>query len=105
MQVDCMYCMCSHRPIMLNRRIELVTYGQPIIEMCSIVNQSTASRSDQSEVAISGRIANQKSGKKRTKQKGGYKEKQPINSIDKSLHFKKKQRQESRDSHFIRHVT
>jgi hypothetical protein len=31
--------------------------------MCSIVNQSTARKSDQSEVAISGRLANQKPGK------------------------------------------
>ena len=50
-------------------QIEPVTSGQPIIggrrsEMCSIVNQSTARKSDQSEVAISGRLANQKLGKK-----------------------------------------
>ena len=34
------------------------------IEMCSIVNQSTARKSDQSDVTISGRLANQKPGKK-----------------------------------------
>jgi hypothetical protein len=45
------------------------------IEMCSIVNQSTARKSDQSEVAISGRLSNQKPGK-RTNQKAGYKKKQ-----------------------------
>ena len=45
--------------------------------MCSIVNQSTARKSDQSEVAISGRLTNQKPGK-RTNQKAGYKKKQPI---------------------------
>ena len=57
--------------------------------MCSIVNQSTARKSDQSEVAISGRLANQKPGK-RTNQKAGYEKKQQI---------------DCRDSHFIRHVT
>jgi len=43
--------------------------------MCSIVNQSTARKSDQSEVVISGRLANQNPGK-RTNQKAGYKKKQ-----------------------------
>ena len=33
--------------------------------MCSMVNQSTARISDQSEVAISGRLANQNPGKSR----------------------------------------
>jgi hypothetical protein len=56
--------------------------------MCSIVNQSTARKSDQSVVA-----------------KAGYKKKQPIDFIDTKSSFYKKQRQESRDSHFIRHVT
>jgi hypothetical protein len=51
--------------------------------------QSTARKSDQSEVAISVRLANQNPGK-RTNQKAGYKKKQPI---------------DCRDSHFIRHVT
>ena len=55
--------------------------------MCSIVKQSTARKSDQSEVAISGRLAIQKPGK-RTNQKAGYKKKQQI---------------DCRDSHFIRH--
>jgi hypothetical protein len=32
--------------------------------MCSIVNQSTVRKSEQSEVAISGRLANQNTGKK-----------------------------------------
>ena len=40
--------------------------------MCSIVNQSTSRKCDQSEVVISGRLANQKPGK-RTNQKSGYK--------------------------------
>ena len=54
------------------------------IEMCSIVNQSTARKSDQSEAAISGRLANQNPGK-RTNQKAGYKKKQPIDCRD-TLH-------------------
>jgi hypothetical protein len=70
--------------------------------MYSIVNQSTARKSDQSEVAISGRLANQKPGK-RTNQKAGYKKKQPIDCIETKSSFYKKQRQESRD--FIQHVT
>ena len=50
----------------------------------------TARISDQSEVTISGRLANQITGK-RTNQKGGYKKKQPIDFIDtKSLFYKKK---------------
>ena len=57
--------------------------------MCSIVNQSTARKSDQSEVAISGRLSNQKP-RKRTNQKAEYKKKQPIDSIESS--FYKKQR-------------
>jgi hypothetical protein len=44
--------------------------------MCSILNQSTARKSDQSEVAISGLLANQKPGKE-TNQKAGNKKKQP----------------------------
>jgi hypothetical protein len=63
--------------------------------MCSIVNQSTARKSDQSEVAISGRLANQKPGK-RTNQKAGYKKKQPIDSIETKSSFYGKQRQESK---------
>jgi hypothetical protein len=51
-----------------------------------------------------GRLANQKPGK-RTNQKAGYKKKQPIDSIETKSSFYEKQRQESRDSHFIRHVT
>jgi hypothetical protein len=43
--------------------------------------------------------------RKRTNQKAGCKQKQPIDSIDTKSSFYKKQRQESRDSHFIRHVT
>ena len=58
--------------------------------MCSIVNQSTARKSDQSEVTISGRLANQKPGK-RTNQKVGYKKKQPIDSIETKSSFYKKQ--------------
>ena len=65
---------------------------------------SSARKSDQSEVAISGRLANQKPGK-RTNQKAEYKKKQPIDSIDTKFSYYKKQRQESRDSHFIPHVT
>jgi hypothetical protein len=99
-------CMSSRKVIVHNIRIEPVTSGQPIIgiEMCSIVKQSTARKSDQSEVAISARVANQKPGK-RTNQKAGYKRKQPIDSIDTKSSFYKKQRQDSRDSHFIQHVT
>ena len=52
--------------------------------MCSIVKQSTIRKSDQSEVAISGQLANQNPGK-RTNQKTGYKKKQPIDSIDTKL--------------------
>jgi hypothetical protein len=52
-------------------------------------NQSTARKSDQSDVAITGRLANQNLGK-RTNQKAGYKKKQSI---------------DCRDSHFIRHIT
>ena len=44
-------------------------------------NQSTTRKSAQSEVTISGRLANQITGK-RTNQKAGYKKKQPIDSID-----------------------
>jgi hypothetical protein len=44
---------------------------------------------NQSEVAISGRLANQKPGK-RTNQKAGYKKKQPIYSIDMSRKSKSK---------------
>ena len=72
--------------------------------MCSIVNQSTARKSDQSEVAISGRLANQKPGI-RTNQKAGYKKKQPIDSIETKSSLYEKKRQESKDSHFIQHVT
>jgi hypothetical protein len=57
--------------------------------MCSIVNQSTARKSDQSEVAISGRLANQKPGKG-TNQKAGYKKKQPIDCRDLSRKSKSK---------------
>ena len=46
-----------------------------------VSTQSTARKSDQSEVTISGRLANQIKGK-RTNQKAGYKKKQPIDSID-----------------------
>ena len=46
-----------------------------------VSTQSTARKSDQSEVTISGRLANQITGK-RTNQKAGYKKKQPIDSID-----------------------
>jgi hypothetical protein len=70
-----------------------------------VSNQSTVRKSDQSEITISGRLANQITGK-RTNQKPGYKKKQPIDSIDtKSSFYKKKQRRESRDTHFLRHVT
>jgi hypothetical protein len=44
-------------------------------------NQLYHWKSDQSEVAISGRLANQKPGKG-TNQKAGYKKKQPMNSIN-----------------------
>jgi hypothetical protein len=54
--------------------------------MYSIVNQSTARKSDQLEVAISGRLANQKPGK-RTNQKAGYKKKQPIDCIETKSSF------------------
>ena len=53
--------------------------------MCSIVNQSTARKSDQSEVAISGRLANQKPGK-RTNQKTGYKGNNQSTPSKQSLH-------------------
>ena len=56
-------------------------------------NQSTARKSDQSEVAISGRLANQKPGKKNLK--GGYRKKQPI---DTKSSFYKKQRRETHTS-------
>jgi hypothetical protein len=39
-----------------------------------------------SEVAISGRLTNQKTGK-RTNQKAGYKKKQPIDSIETKSSF------------------
>jgi hypothetical protein len=53
------------------------------IEMCP-TNQ--VRKSDQSEVTISGRLANQITGK-RTNQKAGYKKKQPIDSIDTKSSF------------------
>ena len=49
--------------------------------MCSIINQSAVRKSDQSEVTISGQLANQNPGK-RTNQKAGYKKEQPMNSIN-----------------------
>jgi hypothetical protein len=59
--------------------------------MCSIVNQSTVRKSDQSEVA------NQKPGK-RTNQKAGYKKKQPIDFIETKSSFYKKQTHTSFDN-------
>jgi hypothetical protein len=56
------------------------------IEICSIVNQSTARKSDQSEVAISGRLANQNPGK-RTNQKAGYKKKQKLLTLREAHEF------------------
>jgi hypothetical protein len=41
-----------------------------------------------------------RSQEKRPNQKGRYKKKQPIDSIDTVYAFYEKQRQESRDSHF-----
>jgi hypothetical protein len=70
------------------------------IEMCSIVNQSTVRKSDQSEVAIFGRLANQKPGK-RTNQKAGYKKKQPIDFIETKSSFYKKQTHTSFRSLFV----
>ena len=68
-------------------------------------NQSTARKSDQSEVTISGRLANQEPGK-RTNQKVGYQKKQPIDFIDtKSSFYKKAETREQRHTHFLRHVT
>jgi hypothetical protein len=68
------------------------------IGMCSIVNQSTARKSDQSEVTISGRLANQNPGK-RTNQKAGYQKKQSIDSIDTKSSFYKKTRDKRYDSY------
>jgi hypothetical protein len=49
--------------------------------MCSIINQSAARQSDQSEVAISGRLTNQIAGKL-TNDRAGYNTKRPMNTID-----------------------
>jgi hypothetical protein len=49
--------------------------------MCSIINQSAARQSDQSEVAISGRLANQIAGKL-TNDRAGYNTKRPMNTIE-----------------------
>jgi hypothetical protein len=46
----------------------------------------TARKSDQSEVVISGQLANQNPGK-RTNQKAGYKKKQPESNIGKILYI------------------
>jgi hypothetical protein len=53
--------------------------------MCSIINQSAARISDQSEVTISGRLANQMPGK-RTNQKAGYKRNKQSTPSIQSLH-------------------
>jgi hypothetical protein len=66
--------------------------------MCSIVNQSTARKSDQSEVVIYGRLPNQHTGK-RTNQKAGYKKKQPIESIDTKSSFYNKSRDKRAETH------
>ena len=69
--------------------------------MCSIVSQSTARKSDQSEVTISGRLQEKEPiGKQDTKRNN-----QSTPSIQSLRSIKKKQRRESRDSHFLRHVT
>jgi hypothetical protein len=61
-----------------------------------VSNQSTARKSAQSEVVISGRLTNQITGK-RTIQKAGYQKKQPIDSIDtKSSFYKKADTREQR---------
>jgi hypothetical protein len=58
-----------------------------------VSNQLTARKSDQSEVAISGQLANPNPGKG-TNQKAGYQKKQPIDSIDTKSSFYKKQTRE-----------
>jgi hypothetical protein len=61
-----------------------------------VSNQSTTRKSAQSEVTISGRLANQITGK-RTNQKEGYKKKQPIDFIvTKSSFFKKAETREQK---------
>ena len=90
MQVDCMYCMCSRRYCAQypDRACDIWTAYNRVLEGLRCVPSST----------------NQQPGK-RTNQKAGCKKKQPIDSIDTKSSFYKKQRQDSRDSHFIQHVT
>ena len=47
----------------------------------------------------------QSEARKKNQSEAGFKKKQPIDSINTKYSFYEKQRQESRDSHFIRHVT
>jgi hypothetical protein len=62
----------------------------------NVSNQSTARKSDQSEVTISGQLANQITGK-RTNQKAGYQKKQPIDFIvTKSSFYKKAETREQK---------
>ena len=51
------------------------------IVMCSIVNQLIVRKSDQSEVAISGRLANQNAGRL-TNDRAGYNTKRLMNNIE-----------------------
>ena len=88
-------------------QIEPVTSGQPIIGgrrsvMCSIVNQSTARKFDQSEVDISGRLANQKPGKKNQSERRIQKE--TINRLHRYIVFILK-KAETREQRLTFHST
>ncbi len=66
--------------------------------MCSIVNQSIARKSDQSEITISGRLANQTQEKEQIRKQDTKRNNQSTPSIQ-SLRSIKKSRDERAETH------